>query len=313
MKVLITAPPMLGMIDEFKHRFQENDVQVHCPEVVQAMKEEELLKLVPEYDGWIIGDDPANRRVFEAGRNGKLKAAVKWGVGVDNVDFEAAREFSIPVTNTPNMFGGEVGDVVMSYITSLARKTYLVDREVKSGMWPKPRGISLAGKTLGLVGFGNTGHAISKRTLAADMKLVVYTHDGQPAADNPFPAVEFATWPQRIEECDFIVLACSLNKDNWHMVNEAIFQKVKPGVRIVNAARGPLIDEQALIQALRSGIVQSVALDVFEVEPLPAGSALRNFEQCIFCSHNASNTTDAVVRTSLRAIDLLFESLGVSP
>lgn len=311
MKVLITATPMLGMIDAFTSRFKDKDIQIYCPEVIQAMSEDDLLMLVPEYDGWIIGDDPANRRVFEAGKRGKLRAAVKWGVGVDNIDFEAARDFAIPVTNTPNMFGGEVSDVVMSYITSLARRTYLVDREVKAGMWPKPRGISLAGKTVGLVGYGNVGRAISKRALAAEMRLIVYTRHGSPAPDNPFPEVEFARWPHRVAECDFIVLACSLNKQNWHMVNEHVLSLVRPGVRIVNVARGALIDEQALVAALRIGVVHSVALDVYEVEPLPPASPLKNFEQCILGSHNASNTSDAVVRTSLRAIELLFESLGL--
>ncbi len=311
MNVLITCPPMRGMIEELRYRFEEKNIEFHCPEVVQAMKEEELLELVPKYDGWIIGDDPANRKVLEAGKKGHLKAAVKWGVGVDNVDFQAAEDLSIPVTNTPNMFGQEVGDIVMSYVTALARKTFLVDREVKAGMWPKPRGVSLAGKKMALIGFGDTGMAIAKRALAADMKVIAYTRDGEPVVPDHLGEVEFSIWPNRIPECDFIVLACSLNDSNYHMLNENVFNQVKKGVRIVNVARGPLISEQALIDALRNGVVQSVALDVFEVEPLPVSSPLRNFEQCILGSHNASNTTDAVMRTSHRAIDLLYKALGV--
>jgi D-3-phosphoglycerate dehydrogenase len=302
---------MRGMIEELRYRFEEKDIAVHCPEVIQAMKEEELLELVPQYDGWIIGDDPANRKVLEAGKGGRLKAAVKWGVGVDNVDFQAAEDLAIPVTNTPNMFGQEVGDIVMSYVTALARKTFLVDREVKAGMWPKPRGISLAGKKMALIGFGDTGMAIARRALAADMRVIAYTRNGKPVVPNHLSEVEFSSWPERIPECDFIVLACSLNRSNYHMLNEDVFKQVKKGVRIVNVARGPLISEDALVAALRKGVVQSVALDVFEIEPLPVSSPLRNFEQCILGSHNASNTTDAVMRTSHRAIDLLFKALGI--
>ena len=113
MKILVTCPPMLGMMEELRHYFQQKNVDVHCPDVVQTLSEDELCTLVPEYDGWIIGDDPATRRVFEAGRLGKLKAAVKWGIGVDNVDFQACEELGIPITNTPMMFGREVADVAM--------------------------------------------------------------------------------------------------------------------------------------------------------------------------------------------------------
>jgi len=302
---------MIGMIDELQHLFDQKMVDIHCPEMVQTLSEDELVDLVPDFDGWIIGDDRATRRVLEAGSNGKLRAAVKWGVGVDNVDFDAARDLSIPITNTPNMFGQEVGDIAMSYVTALARKTFLVDREVKAGKWPKPRGVSLYGKTMGLVGFGDTGKAIARRALVSGMKVIAYTRSQKPAQTSDFSTVEFPAWPDRIQECDFIVLACSLNSSNWHMLDASILEMVKKGVRIVNVARGPLISEEALVAALTNGTVQSVALDVFETEPLPVASALRNFEQCIFGSHNASNTADAVIRTSHRATALLFDFLGI--
>ena len=120
---------MLGKIDDLRYLFEQKQVEIFCPRVVQTLREEELLVLVPQFDGWIIGDDPATRRVFEAGKQGLLKAAVKWGVGVDNVDFAAAADSAIPVTNTPNMFGGEVADVAISYVTALARGTFQIDRE----------------------------------------------------------------------------------------------------------------------------------------------------------------------------------------
>jgi D-3-phosphoglycerate dehydrogenase len=312
MKVLITCPPMIGMIDNFRHLYNDKEVEIFYPEMVQTLSEDELIRLVPNYDGWIIGDDPTTKRVLEAGKNGLLKAAVKWGVGVDNVDFDAAKELSIPIKNTPNMFGQEVGDVTMSYLTALARKTFLVDREVKAGKWPKPRGISLSGKTMGLVGFGDTGKAIAARALVSEMQVITYTRSQNSQFPDQFKAVQHSVWPERLSECDFIVFACSLTKENWHMLDSEVLNKVKKGVRIVNVARGPLISEDALVAALRSGIVHSVAFDVFEQEPLPVTSALRNFEQCIFGSHNASNTTDAVIRTSERATNLLLELLKIN-
>lgn len=307
-KVLVTCPPMVRMIDEFRPRFAALGVAVDAPAVVQTLPEAELITLVPQYDGWIIGDDPATRAVFTAGKAGKLKAAVKWGVGVDNVDFVAARELGLPITNTPGAFGGEVADVAVAYVTMLARELAIIDRGVRSGAWPKPAGVSLAGKTVGLVGYGDIGRNVGRRLAAADMKLVAY----DPALTTAPEGVELAQWPARVEDADFLVFTCALTPKNRHMLNADVLGKAKQGVRIVNVARGPLIDEPALVAALASGHVRSAALDVFEVEPLPADSPLRGMEQCVFGSHNGSNTADAVRRTSERAIALLAGYLGLT-
>jgi D-3-phosphoglycerate dehydrogenase / 2-oxoglutarate reductase len=304
MKVLITCPPMLRSIEHFRSLFAERGIEITTPNVVQILSEEELIQLVPQFDGWIIGDDPATARVFEAGIAGKLKAAVKWGVGVDNVDFAACKRLNIPISNTPGMFGREVADMAMAYVVALARQTYTVDREVKAGVWAKPAGISLADKTVGLVGFGDIGRQTAKRLLAADMKVIVYDPFYKPFAG--LEAVQSATWPERIEEADFLVFTCALTKDNRHMLRTETLQQCRSGVRVVNVARGPLIDEQSLAKGLESGHVQSAALEVFEIEPLPIESSLRKFgDRCLFGSHNSSNTIDAVRRTSLMAIDLI--------
>lgn len=307
MKVLVTCPPMLGMIDAFRDRFAARGVEVVPAKVVQTLSQDELCELLPQFDGWIIGDDPATRRVFEAGKAGKLKAAVKWGIGVDNVDFTACKDLGIPITNCPNMFGGEVADVGMSYVAALARETFSIDRGVREGKWPKPRGLSLAGRTLGLIGLGDIGRNLARRALAADMKVVAYDpfYTGEVAE-----GVQRASWPERVGEADFLALTCALTKANTHMLNAEVLAQCKDGVRITNVARGPLIDEAALIMALQSGKVHSVALDVFEVEPLPAESPLRGMPNTIFGSHNGSNTVDGVVRCSEFAIDTLLDYLG---
>lgn len=295
---------MINNIDSLRHLFEGNGIQTVCPDVAQTLSEEQLVRLVPQFDGWIIGDDPATRRVFEAGKKGSLKAAVKWGVGVDNVDFAAARDLGIPVANTPNMFGDEVADVAMLYVTALAREAFLIDREVRAGRWPKPTGLSLAGKTVGLIGFGNIGKATAKRLSAAGMRIIVYDPAIE-SADQVSP-LGLANWPERVGECDFLVLTCALHDGNRHMLNADVFTRLKEGVRIVNVARGALISETDLIDAMQRGIVSSAALDVFEAEPLPLSSPLRRCERCVFGSHNASNTKEAVMRASTRAVELLL-------
>ncbi|EAR21654.1 phosphoglycerate dehydrogenase [Nitrococcus mobilis] len=304
MKILVTCPPMLGMIDEFIPEAARLGFELVSAKVTQTLSVEELIELVPQYDGWIIGDDPATRRVFEAGKAGGLKAAVKWGIGVDNVDFAACKDLGIPITNTPNMFGGEVADVAVGYVIGLARQLFLIDRGIRNGEWPKPAGMSLAGKHVALVGFGDIGRNVAKRLTAFDMPIIAY--DPGNSDEGGIAGVERAAWPERIEEADFIVFSCSLNTHNHHMLSAEILAKVKPGVQVVNVARGPLIDEPALIAALESGNVAAAALDVFEAEPLSVDSPLRGMPQCIFGSHNGSNTRDAVRRASQQAMERLF-------
>ena len=308
-QVLVTCPPMLKNIDTVKPLFERHHILLGTPNVTQTMTVRELIDIVPQYDGWIIGDDPATREVFEAGKKGKLRAAVKWGVGVDNVDFDAARRLDIPISNTPNMFGKEVADVALSYVLALARETFVIDREVRRGNWIKPTGISLSGKTAALVGFGDIGSNVAKRLLACNMNIIAYDPKYTPRAGMEIMSVN--DWPDGIDRADFIIFTCSLTKENYHMLNDAVLRKVKKGVRIVNVARGPLIDEPALIRGLESGTVYSAALDVFETEPLPIDSTLRKFDRCIFGTHNGSNTKDAVIRTNELASSILLQYLGI--
>lgn len=294
---------MLGMLDSFGGNAADLGLELVPAKVSQTLSEAELIVQLPHFAGWIIGDDPATRRVFEAGQAGQLRAAVKWGIGVDNVDFEACKDLGIPIINTPGMFGAEVADIAVGYVIALARQTFEIDRGVRAGGWPKPRGISLAGKTVALIGYGDIGRNTAKRLLAADMKIIAYDPFADPGSI--YPPVPLAVWPERLDEADFLVVNCALTCSSFHLVDAEAISRIKPGVRIVNVGRGPVIDELALIEALGTGQVYSAALDVFEEEPLSADSPLRGHERCLFGSHNASNTEDGVVRTSLEALNKL--------
>lgn len=310
MKVYVTCPPMLGLIDEFQDAFAARGLECIPAEVRQVKTESELIEALPHYDGWIMGDDPATRAVVAAAAAGRLKAAIKWGVGVDNVDFAAFRELGVSVDHTPGVFGGEVADVALTYALGLARETYWIDRQIREHKtWPKPAGISMAGKTVAVVGFGDIGRQIARRILACGSHVIVY--------DPVFAAVDGldvarAAWPERVEEADFLIFACPLNDATRGLFNEALLTRLKPGVRVVNVSRGPVIVEAALVKGLRSGLVHSAALDVFEVEPLPDDSPLRAFDKCIFGSHNGSNSVDAVRRVSLLAIEKIADFLEAS-
>ena len=306
MRILVTCPPMLGVKEDFLPGLEAQGYEVICPNVVQTLSVDELKDLVPTCDGWIIGDDPATAEVFEAGAKGRLKAAVKWGIGVDNVDFSACESLGIPITNTPGMFGAEVADLAIGYLIGLARETYFIDRQVRAGQWPKNRGISIAGNTVGVVGLGDIGQNVVTRCQALGLKVIAYDPGYE---ESPLDGVELRSWPCSLNQCDFLVFTCALNAKNHHMFSSELLSKLKPGLRLINVARGPLLDERAVEIGLKNGTIHSAALDVFEVEPLPKDSALRTHELCIFGSHNASNTAEAVKKTNHAAIKKLVTFL----
>jgi D-3-phosphoglycerate dehydrogenase len=307
-RVLVTCRHLQETIDDYRPLFAEHQIHVEMPPVLQQLSEEELLAIIDNFDGMIAGDDHLTARVLKKAAD-NLKIIVKWGVGVDAIDLEAARALGILVRNTPGVFPDEVADVTIGYLIMLARQLHKIDQGVRSGEWPKIRGRSLAEKRLGVIGVGSIGQAVVRRGLT--MGLQVCAHDIKPVPEGLLrePRFESRDLDSLLEESDFITLCCNLTPENWHMLSVAQFSRMRDGVYVINTARGPLIDEDALIKALRSGKIAGAALDVFEAEPLPVESQLREFDSCIFGTHNSSNTWEAVKRVNERAIELLFEGL----
>lgn len=307
--VLISCPHLQSTIDPYRAKFAEGDIEIELPPVKQNLSESELLKIIDRYDGVIAGDDEFTEKVLKKGTN--LKVISKWGIGIDAIDLEAAKRLGIKVYNTPNVFSEEVADLVMGYIISLARKLHIIDRMVREGRWndAQIQGISLRGKTLGVIGVGSIGRAVVERAIAAGMSVVGYDIAPIPASfirEMGFRPVEFE---ELLQTADFISLNCSMSSSNWHMLGPREFALMKTQVYIINTARGPLVDEEALVKALQEGKVAGAALDVFEEEPLPNNSPLRQFDNCIFGAHNSSNTYEAVMRTNELAIKNLIDGL----
>jgi D-3-phosphoglycerate dehydrogenase len=298
---------MLGMKDQFLPILKQYEANAICPDFTQIMSVEELKEIVPTCDGWIIGDDPATSEVFEIGVKGNLKAVVKWGIGVDNIDLECVERLGIPFTNTPNMFGSEVADMAIGYLLALARETFAIDRGIRIGDWPKIQGMSLVGKNVGIVGYGDIGKETAKRLKSFGVNLLIFDPVLKTYENENGQVLE---WPHGLDLCDFLIFTCSLNENNKYMLNHNTLSMCKNNLRIINVARGQLIDESALIDALKSNKVHSAALDVFEIEPLPKNSFLREHPLCILGSHNSSNTFEAVSRTNKIAIEKLMGFLS---
>jgi D-3-phosphoglycerate dehydrogenase len=306
-KILITSPQLQRTMAQHETALQRHSIEAITPKVVQVLSEAELLRLVPGMDGMIVGDDPVTAQVLE--RADRLRAIAKWGVGIDNIDLEAAGQRGIHVTNTPGAFGEEVADVVVGYLILLARGLHRVDQDVRRGVWAKPEGVSLGGRTIGIIGLGDIGSAVARRTLAMGMTVL----GADPAPDRRDQAassgVQILDIRHLLPGVDVLSLNCPLTPESRHMIDAQALDQMKQGVWIINTARGGLIDEGALIAALRDGRVGAAALDVFEAEPLPLDSPLRRMDNVILGSHNSSNTREAVNRTSARAIENLVASL----
>ena len=308
-RVLITCPQMLRHADEYRTRLAAVGIDADTPDVVQQLSEDELVAIIDRYDGAIAGDDPYTARVFEHAT--RLRIVSKWGVGVDNIDLEAAEARGIRVSNTPGAFGDEVADVIVGYLVLLARQLHRTDARAKAGEWPKIRGFSLAGKTLGVIGLGAIGRGVVRRALAMDMRVL--GQDVDPAAEqrSALLGTEIVTIPELLRQADIVSLSCPLTLASRHLLDAVALGTMKPGSYLINASRGGLVDEPALIEALASGHLAGAALDVFEVEPLPAGSPLRDFENVILGAHNASNTEEASQRVNELALENLLDGLGV--
>jgi D-3-phosphoglycerate dehydrogenase len=294
-------------LDEYRAILADHDVDVDAPALEQQMSERDLADIIGGYDGAIAGDDPFTAEVL--GRARRLRIISKWGVGIDNIDLDAARSLGIRVTNTPGVFGGEVADVAIGYLIMLARGLHKIDAGVRDGRWPKVEGTSLEGKCLAIVGLGSIGRALATRALAFGM--VVLGHDPSPDKREAARALGVTTlgFDALLIRADFLSLNCPLTSDNRHMVGEAQFRVMQPSAYLINTARGPLVDEAALVSALEHHRLAGAALDVYEEEPLPPTSRLRAFDQVILGAHNGSNTSEAVDRVCKLAVQNLLDGL----
>ncbi len=260
----------------------------------------------------IAGDDVIDDQVLRAGKASRLRAVIKWGIGTDAIDTQAAARLGVPVFNTPGMFADEVADLALSHLLLLARRTHELHASVLDGGWAQIQGRTLAGMTAGVIGLGSVGSAIARRAAAFGMDVIGYDVRPVASADHGVPGLRQVALDALCADSDVVFLACALTSENYHLLSRAQFDAMREGVLIVNTARGGLIDQPALVEALGSGKVAGAGLDVFEVEPLPSDDPLRAFsDRCVFSTHNASNTAQAVARTNRMSSDILFDVLGL--
>ncbi|MCB1495559.1 MAG: phosphoglycerate dehydrogenase [Bauldia sp.] len=311
--LLVTCGHLMRHYQRFRTEIEGHGIQVSIPPVDgQQLDSAEMEKVIVGQRLVIAGDDIIGRPVLEAGKATGLEAIIKWGIGTDGIDKAAAAELGIAVYNTPGVFSEEVADCAAAYVVNLARGLHRMSASVWSGGWLKVEGTSLSRCTAGVIGLGGIGRATCRRLAAFGMTVIGY----DPAEIDPAlmqrEGAAQVSLDRLLADSDFIVVTCALTPESFHLLSTDAFARMKDGVRIVNVARGPIIDEPALVAALESGKVATAALDVFETEPLPMDSPLRKFDHLMFGTHNGSNTAEAVDRVNRLTVDLALDLFGLS-
>jgi len=310
-KVLVSAPYLQPVIDRFRPMLADRGVEIVLPSVHERLSEAELLKWVGDVDGVIAGDDQFTEKVLLAAP--RLKVLSKWGTGIDSFDLDACRRLGIAVANTPNAFSQPVADSVLGYILCFARRIPWMDRSMKHGHWEKIPGISLQEATLGVVGVGNVGKAVVRRAVSFGMRVLGNDPVAIPPAFKAETGVEMLPLGDLLGQSDFVSLNCDLNPTSRHLMNDAAFALLKPSAVLINTARGPIIDEPALVRALKEGRLAGAGLDVFEVEPLPVENPLRQMDNVLIAPHNSNSSPSAWERVHHNTIHNLLSVLQGGP
>ena len=310
-QILFTAPYMIPFVDRFRLIFEKYDLELIVPEVRERMEEADLLRYAGQFDGAICGDDRYTERVIQLCAP-RLQVISKWGTGIDSIDAEACSRYGVKLCRTLNAFTVPVADTVLGYMLAFARRQPWMDRKMKSGKWEKIPGKSLSESTLGVIGLGNIGKAVTRRARAFGMK--VYGTDIVPI-DDIFLAetgIEMTDLKSLLSKSDFVSVNCDLNPTSYHLINQETLAGIRTGAVLINTARGPIVHEQALIEALQTGRLAGAALDVFEHEPLPLESPLMKMENVMLAPHNSNSSPAAWERVHWNTIRNLVEGLGLA-
>jgi D-3-phosphoglycerate dehydrogenase len=308
--VLLTAPYMLPFLERFRPEFEKYDLDLIVPDVEERMEEADLLKYAGQFDGAVCGDDRYTARVIEA-CSPRLKVISKWGTGVDSIDAEACSRFNVNLSRTPNAFTTPVADTVLGYMLAFARRGPWMDREMKSGKWEKIPGKALSELTLGIIGIGNIGKAVTRRAKAFGMKVLgtdIVDIDHVFVSES---GIQMTNLQSLLSESDFVSVNCDLNPTSHHLINAKTLSMMKNTAILINTARGPIVEEPALVAALRSGQVGGAALDVFEYEPLPKDSPLLKMDNVMLAPHNSNSSPTAWERIHWNTIKNLVTGLGL--
>lgn len=305
--ILITAFPFVNEYKRLRKLFINSNFNIKVVKTTQSLKEKDLLKLVENIDGILCGDDEINEKVLK--KANKLKVLSKWGTGIDSIDLEACKKLNIKVYNTPGAFTESVATQALALILNFNRKILQNHNNIQKGIWNKLEGLTLVKKNIGIIGLGNIGLRIAELLVPFNSK--VFGNDINKISKKKLKKfkISFKSKNFIYQKSDIIILATDLNDTTKHLINSKLSKLIKKKPLIINIARGPIIEEKALIFLLQKKIIKGACLDVFEYEPLTKKSKLIKFNNVILTSHNAFNTKDEVNKVHLNTYKNLIIGL----
>ncbi|NJD99680.1 3-phosphoglycerate dehydrogenase [Thermococcus sp. LS1] len=302
MKVLVAAPLHEKAIEVLKNAGFEVVYE-------EYPREERLLELVKDVDAIIVRSKPkVTRKVIENAP--KLKVIGRAGVGLDNIDLEAAKERGIQVLNAPAAASRSTAELVFALLLAVSRKVAFADRKMREGVWAKKQalGIELEGKTIGIIGFGRIGYNVAKIANAFGMRVLLYDpHPNEKGAKEV--GGTFVDLETLLRESDIVTLHVPLLPSTKYLINEEKLKLMKPTAILINAARGGIVEERALLKALQEGWIYGAALDVFEEEPLPKDHPLTKLDNVVLTPHIGASTMEAQERAGLEIAEKVIQAL----
>jgi D-3-phosphoglycerate dehydrogenase len=292
-----------GSIDEEKEEFEGIGAELT---LAQVNKEEDLIRVCKNADGLLNQYALLTRKVFE--NLPKCKVISRYGVGVDSVDLKGATDLGVIVANVPDYCMDEVSNQTISMILTLLRKTAFLDQKVKSGHWDFRLGIPIyrtKGKTLGLIGSGKIGLEVAKKFSSFNVKVISF----DPYLEKAPEGIELTDMGTLLKESDFISIHCPLNDATRHLIGEHEFRKMEKKPIVINTSRGPIIDEKALIEALKEGRISGAGLDVLEKEPPDSENPLLKMENVVLSPHIGFYSIESISELKRRAAENVVDVL----
>ena len=304
-KVLVTSTSFGKVVKEPVELLKKKGYQITWNELGRPLKEDEVIERIKGVDAYIAGLDEITAKAIKAAD--KLKVISKYGAGVDNIDIEPATRRKIVVTNTPGTNTEAVADLTFGLMLTVARKIPQADTSTKKGEWKKFFGSAVYGKTLGIVGMGEIGKAVARRAKGFNMRILYWSRRRKLDIEEETGA-KYTDFRFLLQEADFVSLHLALTGETKNIMGENEIKLMKPTAFLINTARGPLINEDALYRCLRDRVIAGAAVDSYSDEP-PQGSSLFSLDNIITTPHIGAYTYEALRNMGMTSVKNVIDAL----
>jgi phosphoglycerate dehydrogenase-like enzyme len=304
-KVLITARTFNEVGGLAHEKLKNAGCEVIVPDRFGPHTAADLLPLLPGVDAVLCSPDQYSEAVLNSPEAATLKIISRWGVGYDSIDHAAAAQAGVVVAFTPGVLNETVADYTFALLLSVARRVHAGHHGMASGEWNLFWGHDVHGKTLGIIGCGRIGQAVARRASGFGQRVLGY--DVTPVPETSVNGIERVGLEQLLAESDFVTLHAALSPESRGMIGEKELRSMKPNAYLINAGRGALLDESALVRALKEGWIAGAALDTYSKEPLPVDHPLRSAPNILLTPHLASFARETGERVSLTAAESILE------